>query len=281
MVLDADGHSVELEYGLSFYKDSQRITLQEMPEITPTGQLPRTVEIVCENDLVDAVKPGDRVRVYGVLRAIPLRESSAVSGLAKSLVVANNVEIIHQEKRSPVLNAADLRQFKEIAGREDTLDLIAQAIAPTISGHEYVKKGLALQLIGGERKEIEGDGSRLRGDIHILLVGDPSCGKSQMLRFMLNLSPLALSTTGRGSSAVGLTAAVVNDSETGERRLEAGAMVLADGGLVCIDEFDKMGHDDRVAVHEVLEQQHVSINKAGISATLNARTSGTQKQIMS
>eukprot|EP01053_Blabericola_migrator_P011885 Blabericola_migrator_1__11884@NODE_724_length_6723_cov_141_689153_g521_i0_p1_GENE_NODE_724_length_6723_cov_141_689153_g521_i0NODE_724_length_6723_cov_141_689153_g521_i0_p1_ORF_typecomplete_len888_score187_39MCM/PF00493_23/1_3e88MCM_OB/PF17207_3/1_7e28MCM_lid/PF17855_1/1_8e20MCM_lid/PF17855_1/4_9e03Mg_chelatase/PF01078_21/9_6e09AAA_3/PF07726_11/1_6e05AAA_5/PF07728_14/3_6e05AAA_5/PF07728_14/2e03Sigma54_activat/PF00158_26/3_6e05Sigma54_activ_2/PF14532_6/0_00048AAA_22/PF13401_6/1AAA_22/PF13401_6/1_1 len=270
---DGDGHAVELEYGLSFYKDSQRLTLQEMPEITPTGQLPRSIEIVVENDLVDAVKPGDRVRVYGVLRALPLKEAAVVSGLARALVVANNIEIIHQEKRAPEVNAIDIKQFREIANRPDTLEVVSKAVAPTISGHEQVKKGLALQLVGGERKEIEGDGSRLRGDIHVLLVGDPSCGKSQMLRFILNLSPLALSTTGRGSSAVGLTAAVVSDSETGDRRLEAGAMVLADGGLVCIDEFDKMGPDDRVAVHEVMEQQRVSINKAGISATLNARTS--------
>eukprot|EP01055_Gregarina_sp_Pseudo9_P001481 Gregarina_sp_Pseudo_9__1480@NODE_19_length_5871_cov_29_635631_g17_i0_p1_GENE_NODE_19_length_5871_cov_29_635631_g17_i0NODE_19_length_5871_cov_29_635631_g17_i0_p1_ORF_typecomplete_len892_score249_51MCM/PF00493_23/4_5e88MCM_OB/PF17207_3/1_7e27MCM_lid/PF17855_1/3_5e02MCM_lid/PF17855_1/1_9e21Mg_chelatase/PF01078_21/1e09AAA_3/PF07726_11/1_9e06AAA_5/PF07728_14/1e05Sigma54_activat/PF00158_26/2_9e05Sigma54_activ_2/PF14532_6/0_0012RuvB_N/PF05496_12/0_0092MCM_N/PF14551_6/0_025AAA_2/PF07724_14/0_069AAA/PF00 len=270
---DGDGHAVELEYGLSYYKDSQRLTVQEMPEITPTGQLPRTVEIVCEHDLVDAVKPGDRIRVYGVLRALPFKDSAAISGLAKALVIANNVEVIHQEKRVPVLTAVDLKQFREIANRDDTLDVVSQAVAPTISGHEQVKRGLALQLVGGEGKEVEGDGSRLRGDIHVLLVGDPSCGKSQMLRFMLNISPLALSTTGRGSSAVGLTAAVVSDSETGDRRLEAGAMVLADGGLVCIDEFDKMSPDDRVAVHEVMEQQRVSINKAGISATLNARTS--------
>lgn len=259
-----------MEYGLCDYKDIQIIMLQEMPEKVPAGQLSRNVEIIVQEDLVDAAKPGDRVQVNGVLRPQAGGRTFS-SGTFRTFVVATSiVQVQNQAEQS--LSIQDIKTIKELSQKKDLLDLLVRSMAPSVFGHEIVKRGLLLQLVSGIEKNLQ-SGTRLRGDINVLLIGDPSTAKSQMLRHMLNLSHLAFNTNGRGSSGVGLTAAVTFDKETGEKQLEAGAMVLADRGLICIDEFDKMSPEDRVAMHEVMEQQTVTIAKAGIHASLNARCS--------
>mmetsp|Transcript_24201 Transcript_24201/g.81586 ORF Transcript_24201/g.81586 Transcript_24201/m.81586 type:complete len:862 (+) Transcript_24201:205-2790(+) len=283
---DAEGNALETEFGLGVYKDHQQLTIQEPPERAPLGQLPRSVDVYVDDDLVDAVKPGDRVRCAGVYRALGGGGGKNTSGSFKTVVLANSLATRGTDSAAVALTARDVENIKAVAvlveeerprrdrdfatGFGRMLRALAAAFSPSIFGHDQIKMALVMQLIGGAEKNLVG-GTRLRGDINILLVGDPSTAKSQLLRATMRQAPLAVSTTGRGSSGVGLTAAISHDPETGDRRLEAGAVVLADRGVVCIDEFDKMSSGDRVAIHEVMEQQTVTLAKAGIHASLNAR----------
>ena len=265
---DNNDNPLSLEYGYCVYKDSQTITIQEMPENSPPGQLPRSIDVILENDLVDACKPGDRVQVTGVFRVMHV----GTAGRLRNYLVAIGLESLIAEKEKPFMSEKDIKEIRKLSKDKDAFNILAESVAPSIEGHSNVKRAILLQLLGGREKVLK-NGTHLRGDINIMMVGDPSTAKSQFLRHIMDIAPLALNTTGRGSTGVGLTAAVGVDKETGDKKLEAGAMVLADRGIICIDEFDKMNDIDRVAIHEVMEQQTVTIAKAGIHTTLNARCS--------
>lgn len=251
--------------------DWQKVILQERPEEVPPGQLPRQLEVILEDDLVDSARPGDRVRITGILE---IKQDSPVKRGSRAVfdiyMKALSVEVSQKILDEVEITEEDKKRIEDLAKDPWIKQKIISSIAPTIYGHWEIKEGIALALFGGVPK-IMPDGTRIRGDIHVLIIGDPGTAKSQLLQFAYRIAPRAVYTTGKGATAAGLTAAVVREKNTGDYYLEAGALVLADGGIAVIDEIDKMRSEDRVAIHEAMEQQTVSIAKAGIVAKLNAR----------
>jgi DNA replication licensing factor MCM5 len=261
----------------SQFIDQQIVKLQEAPDAVPVGELPRHIVVSADRYLTNRVVPGSRCTVMGVFSIYQSQKSAKKdSGVAIRnpylRAVGITTDIDHTMKGAQTFTDAEVQEFEEMSRLPDLYDRFARCIAPSIYGNADIKKAIACLLMGGSKKILP-DGMKLRGDINVLLLGDPGTAKSQLLKFTEKVSPIAIYTSGKGSSAAGLTASVQRDQQTREFYLEGGAMVLADGGVVCIDEFDKMRDEDRVAIHEAMEQQTISIAKAGITTILNARTS--------
>ncbi|MEM0441901.1 MAG: minichromosome maintenance protein MCM [Candidatus Nitrosocaldus sp.] len=275
------GEEIIIDVEKSKFSNMQMIRLQELPEDLPPGQLPYHIDVMLMHDLVDNARPGDRIILTGIVNVEKDLESSKMDvPLFRIRIEGNNIEFLASRDGKDVsarsdgrfvISEDDEREIKRLASRPDLYDMLISSFAPHIYGHEIIKEAILLQIVGSPQRELE-DATKLRGDINILLVGDPGTAKSELLKYAARLAPRGLYTSGRGSTAAGLTAAVIRD-KSGMMMLEAGAVVLGDQGLVCIDELDKMRAEDRSALHEVMEQQTCSVAKGGIVATLNARTS--------
>lgn len=258
----------------SDFVDWQQVRIQESPDEISAGNIPRHLDCILFKDLVDKCRPGDRVSVVGHLKIQPTTNNSKVATKGRvfqMLLIVNNILAKHDEEEDDEITQDDERIIKDLATKKNIDRILADSISPEIYGFDEVKMACALLLFSGVQKTTE-RGHRMRGTSNVLLVGDPSTGKSQILKKVARIAPRAVYVSGQGSSAAGLTASVIRDEISGAFALEAGALVLCDGGVACIDEFDKMRKHDQVAIHEALEQQTVSIAKAGIVSTLNART---------
>eukprot|EP00057_Strongylocentrotus_purpuratus_P035774 XP_801948.1 PREDICTED: DNA replication licensing factor mcm5 [Strongylocentrotus purpuratus] len=263
--------------------DFQILKLQEAPEDVPNGEMPRHLQLFCDRYLCEKVVPGNRVTiigVYSIKKAGPVskrtRKTKVTVGIRSPYIRVVGIEVdqegLGRTSTAHHITPQEEEEFRRLSANPNIYEIIARSIAPSIFGSIDVKKAISCLLFGGSRKRLP-DGLMRRGDINLLMLGDPGTAKSQLLKFVERVSPIGVYTSGKGSSAAGLTASVMRDPATRNFVMEGGAMVLADGGVVCIDEFDKMREDDRVAIHEAMEQQTISIAKAGITTTLNSRCS--------
>ncbi|KDO22415.1 hypothetical protein SPRG_11368 [Saprolegnia parasitica CBS 223.65] len=279
--------SMEIMHNRCAFTDKQLVKMQETPDAIPEGETPYTVMLFAFDDLVDDVRPGDKIEVTGIYRAVPMR-ATIKQRVVKS-VFKTYIDVVHFRRTDELMGAlgglddgnavdavqqAKIDEYHRIASDPLVYENLAHSLAPSIWELDDVKKGVLCQLFGGTRKAAAVIGKKhTRSDLNVLLCGDPGTSKSQLLSYVHKLAPRGIYTSGKGSSAVGLTASVIRDMETGDLVLESGALVLSDEGICCIDEFDKMSDNARSVLHEVMEQQTVSIAKAGIICSLNARSS--------
>lgn len=268
---------------LSNFTDHQTLKLQEAPDMVPVGELPRHMLLSVDRQLTGQVVPGNRIIATGIYSTFQVTKTKGNAGapaLRQPYLKVVHIEFVSgtasgSSNNSPFgarFTPQEEEEFREMARSEGFYERFARSVAPSIFGNLDIKKAITCLLLGGSKKMLP-DGMRLRGDINVLLLGDPGTAKSQLLKFVEKVAPIAVYTSGKGLSAAGLTATVQRDVVSREFYLEGGAMVLADTGVVCIDEFDKMRDEDRVAIHEAMEQQTISVAKAGITTVLNSRTS--------
>ena len=281
----------EIDIQESEFSNWQRIHVQESTEEIPNGSLPRNIDVIVRNELVEKIKPGSHLKFTGYCAVVPdilqlklpnLKSVPTMEGVAdeKSRRNSNSKELnykicffcIHADivMQNDEFTSDELAVIRMMQSTPNLYEKLGESLFPTIYGHSNIKSAILLMLVGGVSKNKD---IKLRGDINVLLVGDPGTSKSQFLKQTSNVHPRSIYTSGKSSSAAGLTAAVVKDSETGEFTIEAGALMLSDEGVCCIDEFDKMTYKDQVSIHEAMEQQTITIAKAGLNATLNSRTS--------
>ena len=268
--LCGEARNFELDRRHSRFVDFQILRVQELPEELPPGQLPQFFDVNVEGDIVNMARPGDRVLLPGVVRAVPgYAQGRVKTRLFRSQIDCNQVEVKGKEPEQVLVTREDEALIRKIATSPDAYERLISSIAPVILGHQAEKEAILMLLAGGSATMLP-DGTKLRGDLNVLFVGDPGTGKSEMLKFAAQVAPRGLYASGRGATAAGLTAAVIREKNV--FMLEAGVVVLGDLGIAAVDEFEKMKPEDRTALHEAMEQQTVTVSKAGIYATLNART---------
>jgi len=257
--------------------DAQRIVVEESPDSLSGGEQPRRINIFLKEDLVDPrmmerTTPGSKIKVYGILKEVPVPLTTGIATRFDIAIEANNVIALEESFEDLDISEEEEKQILELAADPNIYKRLGQSISPSIYGYHDIKKAILLQLFGGVKKT-RSDGGNSRGDIHILLVGDPGVAKSVMLKFVSGIAQKGRYVSGKATTGAGLTAAVVRDEFLRGWSLEAGAMVLSNKGMVCIDEIEKMEEQDRSTMHEAMEQQTVTISKANIQATLKAETS--------